>query len=77
MERYEKAKSKVEKLQEQKETRILKADSIGAFMFRLSELDEPLTEFDDRLWTQTIDKVMVHDDGRLVFIFKNGTEIEG
>lgn len=77
VERYEKAKAKVEKLQEQKEARILKADSIGAFMFRLSELDEPPTEFDDHLWMQTIDKVIVHDDGRLVFIFKNGTEIEG
>ena len=77
VERYEKAKAKVEKLQEQKEARILKADSIGVFMFRLYELDEPSTEFDDHLWMQTIDKVMVHDDGRLVFIFKNGTEIEG
>lgn len=46
-------------------------------MFRLSELDEPPTEFDDHLWMQTIDKMIVHDDGRLVFIFKNGTEIEG
>ena len=77
VERYEKTKAKVERLQGQREERIAKADGIGAFMFRLYELDEPPTEFDDQLWMQTIDKVIVHDDGRLVFIFKNGTEIEG
>lgn len=77
VERYEKAKAKVEKLQAQREERISKADGIGAFMFRLSELDEPPTEFDDQLWLQTIDRVMVHEDGRLIFIFKNGAEIEG
>lgn len=77
VERYEKTKAKVERLQAQREERIAKADGIGAFMFRLYELDEPPTEFDDQLWMQTIDKVIVHDDGRLVFIFKNGTEIEG
>lgn len=77
VERYEKAKAKVERLHAQREERIAKADGIGAFMFRLSELDEPPTEFDDQLWMQAIDRVMVHEDGRLVFIFKNGTEIEG
>lgn len=77
VERYEKAKAKVERFQAQREERIAKADCIGAFMFRLSELDEPPTEFDDQLWMQTINRVMVHEDGRLIFIFKNGTEIEG
>lgn len=77
VERYEKTKAKVERLQAQREERIAKADGIGAFMFRLSELDEPPTEFDNQLWMQTIDRVMIHEDGRLVFIFKNGTEIEG
>ncbi len=77
VERYEKAKAKVERLQAQREERIAKADGIGAFMFRLSELDEPPTAFDNQLWMQTIDRVMVHEDGRLVCIFKNGTEIEG
>ena len=44
-------------------------------MFSLSEQDEPLTEFDDRLWLTVIDTVTAHEDGRLVFNFKNGAEI--
>ena len=44
-------------------------------MFELAERDEPLTEFDDRLWLAVIDTVTVHPDGRLVFKFQNGTEV--
>lgn len=46
-------------------------------MFRLSEQDEPLTEFDDVLWLTVIDKATTYEDGRLVFKFQNGLEIEG
>ena len=40
-----------------KTEREAKADQIGAFMFELAERDEPLTEFDDRLWLAVIDTV--------------------
>ena len=58
------------------ETKLVKAvKSIGAFMFELAERDEPITEFDDRLWLAVIDTVTAHADGRLVFKFQNGTEV--
>lgn len=66
---------RLEALEKTKTEREAKADSIGAFMFSLSERDEPLTEFDDRLWLTVIDTVTAHEDGRLVFNFKNGAEI--
>ncbi len=31
--------------------------------------------YSDRLWLNLIDRVTVYEDGRLVFRFKNGTEI--
>ena len=32
-------------------------------------------QYSDRLWLNLIDRVTVYEDGRLVFRFKNGTEI--
>lgn len=73
--RYEGAKSRLETMLTRKAEREAKADQIGAFMFELAERDEPITEFDDRLWLAVIDTVTAHADGRLVFKFQNGTEV--
>ena len=32
-------------------------------------------QYSDRLWLNLIDRVTFYEDGRLVFRFKNGTEI--
>ena len=45
-------------------------------MFDLHERDGVITEFDDRLWIWTVEKVAAHKDGRLVITFFNGREIE-
>ncbi len=74
--RYEGIKKKVEKLQEQKAQRQDQAESISAFMFGLHETDEPVAEFDSKLWLSVIDNVLVKSSGVLVFRFKNGTEVE-
>jgi hypothetical protein len=44
-------------------------------MFELRELDELSITFDERLWHGLIDHVTVYDDERLVFHFKDGSEI--
>ncbi len=54
-----------------------KADAIGAFMFTLSECEEGIAEFEDGLWLALVEKATAYHDGRLVFTFQNGTEIEG
>ncbi len=76
-ERYEGIKNKVEKLQEQKAQRQAQADSISVFIFELHETDEPVAEFDSKLWLSVIDNVLVKSNGILVFRFRNGTDIEG
>ena len=74
--RFEAVRAKVEKLQKVRAERQAKSDSISAFMFELHEADEPITEFDDRLWLAVIDVAIVRHDGMLVFRFRNGLEIE-
>lgn len=65
------------KLQEQSKQRKAQADSISAFMFELHETDEPVTEFDSKLWSSVIDSAVVKHSGKLLFRFRNGMEIEG
>ena len=75
--RYEKAKAKVDALQEQKKQRQARADIIGEFMFAVHEREAGVTEFDNALWLAVVQKATVYHDGRLVFTFQNGLEIEG
>ena len=77
VDRYNVAKDRAEALQKRRDKRQEKFDLIGAFMFELHELDEAITEFDDRLWVATVDVATAYHDGRLIFRFKNGLEIEG
>lgn len=75
VERYEKAKSRIEELRNIKTERQAQADAIGAFMFEVQELDT-LSEFDEKLWLTVIDTVTVYADGRMTFKFRGGTEID-
>lgn len=76
VERYEKLQKKSFSLQKQKEERLAKCNLIGGFILELSRCKELLTEFDEQLWIAAVDKVTVFKDGRLLFAFKDGTEIE-
>lgn len=75
VERYEKAKTRVEELHSIKNVRQAQADAIGAFMFEVQELDT-LSEFDNKLWLTVIDTVTVHADGRMTFKFQGSTVID-
>ena len=74
--RYDAAKAKLDALQKEKAQRLAKADAIGGFMFELSEYTEAITEFNEGLWLAVVEKATAYHDGRLVFTFQNGTEIE-
>ena len=71
VERYEKAKARLEQLRTTKAAREAQAEAIGAFMFEVQELDA-LTEFDEKLWLTIIDTITVHADGRMTFKFQGG-----
>ena len=75
--RYGAAKAKLDALQQKKDQRLTEAENIGSFMFALSERDCELTEFNEGLWLAVVDMATSFHDGRLVFTFQSGTEIEG
>ena len=75
VERYEKAKTRVEELHSIKNARQAQADAIGAFMFEVQELDA-LIDFDEKLWLTVIDTVTVRADGRMTFKFQGETVID-
>ena len=43
---------------------------------RLPNLNGELTKFDESTWLAVIDTVLVKPDGKLVFRFANGMEVE-
>ncbi len=75
VEKYETAKAKVETLQTQRAARLNEADSIGAFMFTLYEMETAAQEFDPKLWITAIDRATVHSDGTITFCFIGGMKI--
>ena len=76
VEQYEKLKTKWLALQKQKEERLAKRDLIGGFILELTQYNELLAEFDEKLWVALVERVTVFQDGRLLFAFKDGTEIK-
>ena len=83
IERYNKLTAKHESLQEcyaelqkQREERLCKAEVLGGFLFRLSELDQLDISFDEGLWNWSVERVTVFASGEMQFRFKNGVEID-
>ncbi len=73
-ERYEAIQARIAELQQIRAKKVEKADAIEAFIFELSERDNPITEFDDHLFMVSVKSIVVHSDGKFVFHFVNGSE---
>lgn len=74
--RYEKAKSKLKKIEELRQARRLKREQLDTFLTTLLRQDSVLTEFDEELWIAVIDKVTVFADDDVRFTFRDGTVIK-
>lgn len=75
IERYDKAKKRLDALREQRQMQELKGDILSGFLFVLGELYELPMVFKEATWDALVDHVTVHTDGRVVFTFKNGIEV--
>lgn len=76
VERYHVAQDQLDELQKLRITRSFQADVLECFMFEIKAIDTMLPlEFTDRFWNNLIDRVTVYHDGRMVFRFKDGTEV--
>ena len=73
-ERYQALQKRYTTLTRQKEDKQFKADELSGFLFELGELDLLDTEWSDSRFRATVDRITVHNDGRLVFTFTNGSE---
>ena len=76
VERHEKLQSRYDTLQKKRERRLLQADAMSGFLFIIAELDTLQLQFNQPLWHTTVDHVTVYADERLVFYFRNGSDVE-
>lgn len=70
-----KLQSRYDDLQKKKERRLIQADRLSGFMFAVKGVDLLQLEFNEKLWQMTVESVTVHGDGRLVWRFRNGSEV--
>lgn len=61
-------------VEEKQEENKVRKDNIYTFIDRLKSQDIILTDFDEALWTSTIDKVVIEND--ITFHFRDGTKIK-
>ena len=77
LERHRKATERIAALEEAKRRRKSRARILETFIRNIVSSPQVLTEFDEKLWAAAIDRVTVRLDDRLVFRFKDGTEVLG
>ena len=75
VERYEKAMDRYDVLAALRAERLAKANAISRFIQTLSQREELLTGFDNRLWLTVVDYATANRDGSVTFRFYDGTEI--
>ena len=76
-EMFSKKKNTHQKLKQKRSYQQGRAEVMTAFIRGLDERTEPINYFDESVWKLTIDKVTIFHDGRMIFQFVDGTEIEG
>ena len=76
VERHEKAQNRYDTLQKKRDRRLIQADVMSGFLFAITEFDTLRLQFNPPLWHTTVDHVTVYADERLVFHFKNGSDVE-
>lgn len=70
---YEKAKVRLEKIEELRQARWAKRKQIDAFIATLLQQDSGLTEFDETLWFAIADKVTINASDDIQLTFRDGT----
>ena len=73
-ERYQGLQKRYTTLTRQRAEKEYKDDILSGFLFALGEFDYLDTEWSDRRFNAIVDHITVHNNGRLVFTFRNGSE---
>lgn len=77
LERHRKATERVAELEGLRRERQSKFLMLEGFIQGIEARPLVLEEFDEKLWTMAVETVRVMPDGRMMFGFRDGTEIEG
>ncbi len=77
LQQYDKLQQQFIKLQQERAARINRMDTLHHFLETISAVPQVLDSFDEELWRATIEKVTVFHDGKMIFQFIDGTEIQG
>lgn len=77
IERHRKATERLAALDGQRRERQNKLLLLEAFIKDIETRSLVVDEFDEKLWLAAVNKVTVLSDGKLMFSFKDGTEIDG
>ena len=75
-ERYNEKAEAYNRLQGKLVQRQSRAEFLQKFYSRIESVTGTIDFFDAALWRTLIEKATVHSDGRIVFTFLDGTEIE-
>ncbi len=75
VERYEKAKARFDEVTESIAQRSAKSERLAGFIRTLKAQEEPVAEFDERLWGAVVNYVTVGVDGSMKVVFRDGTVI--
>lgn len=74
--RFEKADKRLSELTQQRDEQINRERELRIFISELAEKPLVIEEWDEELWVSILESATVHKDGRITFLFKNGTSIE-
>ena len=75
-ERYEAARVRLAEIGELRLGRIAKRTKISLLLKELASWEGLVAEFDEELWYATVDHVAVYEDKRMVFTFRDHTQVE-
>ncbi len=74
-EKYETLKAELDEIEVEKSNRITMCENIHRFIEALAQNEKALPEFNEDVWSTTVDKVIVYNGSNLNFYFKDGTEL--
>ena len=70
-EKYENLRNELSKLEDKQQDFKARRDKIKVFINNLRNLNEVISDFDEKLWYVLVEKVTVYEDGNMEFKFKN------
>ena len=73
--RYEKASSRLKKVTADRNVRAQRNRELRIFIESIKQQPLIVEAWDETLWLSLLDTATVYGDGRITFLFKNGTEI--